>query len=88
MVLSKLSSRCQKCKSKDTCSDKRMEACAYYPEPVISETASLSAVSMIQPIIRETTKINIYGEIVEVYKDDLEKQIHKALCSQFELWKE
>ena len=77
--LSRLSKTCQKCPYVNSCQNKRMEALAYYPES-IDATASENITSpMTQPILRETTKINIDGTFVEVYKDDIVKQLYEKL---------
>ena len=77
--LSRLSKTCQKCPYADSCQNKRMEALAYYPESVIGDTALNIAAPMTQPILRETMKINIDGYLVEVYKDNIEKQLYEKL---------
>ena len=77
--LSRLSKTCQKCPYVDSCQNKRMEALAYYPESMIADTALNIAAPMTQPILRETMKINIDGTLVEVYKDDIKKQLYEKL---------
>ena len=77
--LSILSKTCQECPYADSCQSKRMEALMYYPESIAANTAENIATPMIQPILRETMKINIDGNIVEVYKDDIEKQLYGKL---------
>ena len=77
--LSRLSKACQECPYIDSCQNKRMEALMYYPESMVANTAENIATPMIQPILRETMKINIDGNFVEVYKNDIEKQLYKKL---------
>ena len=77
--LSRLSKTCKKCPYVDSCRNKRMEALAYCPESMVANTAENIAAPMIQPILRETMKINIGGTFVEVYKDDIEKQLYEKL---------
>ena len=77
--LSRLSKTCQECPYVNSCQNKRMEALMYYPESMIANTAENIATPMIQPILRETIKININGDIVEAYKDDIEKQLYEKL---------
>ena len=77
--LSRLLKTCQECPYIDSCQNKRMEALMYYPESMVANTAENIATPMIQPILRETMKINIDGNFVEVYKDDIEKQLYKKL---------
>ena len=38
-----------------------------------------------QPLMRETTTLNVGGNLVPVYKDDLKKEIYKALREPFSL---
>ena len=76
---SRLSKTCQKCPYVDSCQNKRLEALAYYPESMASVTSENINSPMTQPILRETTKINIDGTFVEVYKDDIEKQLYEKL---------
>ena len=77
--LSRLSKTCQECPYVDSCQNKRMEALMYYPESMVANTAENIVTPMIQPILRETMKINIDGNFVEVYKDDIEKQLYEKL---------
>lgn len=77
--LSRLSKTCQKCPYVDSCQNKRMEALAYYPESIVADAAGNIAAPIIQPILRETMKINIDGNIVEVYKDNIEKKLYEHL---------
>ena len=77
--LSRLSKTCQECPYVDSCQNKRMEALMHYPESMVANTAENVATPMIQPILRETMKINIDGNFVEVYKDDIEKQLYENL---------
>ena len=78
-TLSRLSKTCQKCPYVDSCQNKRMEALAYYPESMVANAAGNIAAPMTQPILRETMKINIDGDLVEVYKDDIEKKLYEHL---------
>lgn len=77
--LSRLSKTCQKCPYVGSCQNKRMEALAYYPESMVANASKNIAAPMIQPILRETIKINIDGALVEVYKDDIEKRLYEKL---------
>ena len=77
--LSRLSKTCQKCPYVNSCQNKRMEALAYYPESMVTDAAENIAAPMTQSILRETMKININGTLVEVYKDDIEKQLYEKL---------
>ena len=77
--LSRLSKTCQQCPYVDSCKNKRMEALAYYPESIVANAAGNIAAPMTKPILRETMKINIDGDLVEVYKDDIENQLYEKL---------
>lgn len=77
--LSILSKTCQECPYVGSCQNKRMEALMHCQESIVANTAENIATPMIQPILRETMKINIDGKFVEVYKDDIEKQLYEKL---------
>lgn len=77
--LSRLSKTCQKCPYVDSCQNKRMEALAYYPESMVANAAGNIAAPMTKPILRETMKIKIDGDLVEVYKEDIENQLYEKL---------
>lgn len=81
MGLSKLSEKCKKCPKVDSCDHKYMEACAYLEMPKISMDVSQSiSQSLSMPLARETMLINDgNGNMVKVYKDDIEKQIYKGI---------
>jgi len=80
MGLSRTASRCRKCPFNDTCRNKRMEALGY-----LQEAGASTAESIAQPMLRETVNTIINGEVVKVYKDDIEKQIYKSLYSHLGL---
>lgn len=85
-AISQMSEKCQKCPDRDKCNHKRMEACAYYDEPQIAVSAGVGAgVSAAAPALRETMQINIGGVMTTVYKDEIEKEIYKALRKPFAL---
>ena len=68
---------CNNCPSKEQCWDGKSVGVAYL-DADIAEKAS-------QPILRETTTINVSGVLTTVYKDDIEKEIYKALREPFSL---
>ncbi|MDD3122657.1 MAG: hypothetical protein PHC62_03955 [Candidatus Izemoplasmatales bacterium] len=75
-MLRKLSNECSKCQFKDTCDHKRMEAMCYL-EPVAMPIVE----PCIMPAMRETVDVYVPGVgKVTMYKDELEKQLHKGLC--------
>lgn len=85
MGLSRLAEQCRKCPFKDDCKNKRMEALGYLPEPIVTEAGASSAAELTQPILRETVNMIIDGKVVKVYKDEIEKQLHKELYSHIGL---
>lgn len=81
MGLTQLSEKCKKCPFVDTCENKRMEALAYLPEPMIAEAGRSASMSAAAPVIRETMEIRVDGKTLFVYKDDVEKELYKSLYS-------
>lgn len=77
--LSILSKTCQECPYVGSCQNKRTGALMHYPESMVANTAENVAAPMVQPISRETMKINIDGDLMEIYKDDIEKQLYEKL---------
>ena len=86
MGLSRLAAKCMECPFLDKCDKKRMEDLAYcempnlassYAEPIVS--------SMTEPILRETMTVMVNGNPTVVYKDEIEKQLYKSLCSHLGL---
>lgn len=85
-AISQMAEKCQKCPNRDKCDHKRMEACAYYDEPQIAANAGVSVgISAAAPALRETMQINVGGVMTTVYKDEIEKELYKALCEPFML---
>lgn len=73
--LSRLSKKCQECPFVETCNHKQMEALAYLNDA--GQTASMDAAA---PVLRETMIINAGdGTMIEVYKEEIQKQIYKEL---------
>lgn len=85
MGLSRLSEECQKCPFVEKCKHKRMEALGYLPEPLIANAGAPSIAELTQPILRETVNTIVNGEVVKVYKDEIEKQLYKELYSHLGL---
>lgn len=56
-----------------------MGSLSSYPESMVVNASENISAPIIQPILRETMKINIDGNIVEVYKDDIEKKLYEHL---------
>lgn len=80
MGLSRLSAKCRACPYRDKCNHKEMEALAYL-EPVKADNMQLAAA----PVLRETMQINVGGVMTSVYKDEIEREIYKALREPFML---
>lgn len=81
MSLSRLSEKCQKCPFVDTCENKRMEALAYLPEPMMADASRSNSMSAAAPILRETMEIRVDGMNLTVYKDEIEEKLYKHLYS-------
>lgn len=79
--ISRMAMMCIGCPKVGTCNHKRMEALAYLEQPNISMNAGQQiAESLAMPLMRETMKINDgHGNMVMVYKDDIQKQISEQL---------
>lgn len=68
---------CENCPEKQQCwSGKNVEVA--YLDADITEKAA-------QPILRETMTINVGGVLTTVYKDDIKREIYKALREPFSL---
>lgn len=79
-TLSKMAEKCQKCPDRDKCDHKRMELCAYIVEPQIAINAGVGAgASGAASALRETMQINVGGVMTAVYKDEIEKELYRAL---------
>lgn len=75
MGLSRLSAKCQKCRYKDTCNNKEMEALAYMQ----LTAASMSAPVTIQPMARDVVTVNMGPATGTMYRDELEERVKKSL---------
>ena len=85
MGLKRLAESCRNCPFVKTCNHKKLEALGYFPEPLIAEAKATSVSEMAAPILRETANIVIDGNVVKVYKDDIEKELYKSLYSHLGL---
>ena len=78
--ISKLAEKCQKCPRVEKCDRKRMEACAYYDERNMAEAVvTPSTADMAAPVLRETVNTIVNGQVVKVYKDEIERELYKHL---------
>lgn len=79
-AISKISEKCMKCPDVDKCSHKRMEACAYYEHRNMAESVTMQSKSDIAtPVLRETVNTIVNGQVVKVYKDEIERELYKHL---------
>lgn len=83
MGLSKLSEMCKTCPFSDECDRRRMEACGYLPLPEATSTAVSSSAA--QPVLRETVDIRVNEQPMRVYKDEIEKELTRALYARIGL---
>lgn len=71
-TLSKMHDKCEKCKEKDTCNNKRMVACAYIEAPQNAITINVSlGESAAQTLLRDTS---IQAKIEEQLKKNFYKR--------------
>lgn len=85
-TVSKMAEMCKACPDRDKCDHKKMEMCAYFDKPQIAMSAGIGAgISAAAPALRETMQINVGGVMTTVYKDEIEKEIYKALREPFML---
>lgn len=77
--LSKLSEKCKSCPKVDTCDHKRMELCALaeLPEQNIASVTQSAMQDVAMPLLRERIESPLSPF---TYKDELEKELYKALC--------
>ena len=68
-----LRKECENCSERDACFNGHAVGVAMLP---LSETA-------VAPMLRETMRINVGGVITTAYRDEIEKEIYKALREPF-----
>lgn len=79
-AISKIQEKCMACSNVDKCSHKWMEACAYYEHRNMAESAAMPSKSdMAAPVLMETVKTIVNGQVVNVYKDEIERELYKHL---------
>lgn len=79
-AISKIAEKCMACPNVDKCSHKRMKACAYYEHRNMAESVAMpSKTDMTAPVLRETVDTIVDGQVVKVYKDEIEKTLYKHL---------
>ena len=70
-----LSKDCENCSERDACFSGHAVGVATLPLPE----------NVVVPLLRETMQINVGGVMATVYKDEIEKEIYKALREPFML---
>lgn len=88
--ITRMAEKCRNCQIRDKCDKKRMEACAYFDEPIAASAAMPCAVEIAQPMavkhdyrdvkIAENTTVTID---LEVLKKQLSDEIYKSLGCGF-----
>lgn len=79
-AIAKLAEKCQKCPRVEKCDHKRMEACGYYDERNMAESVTApSTADAASPILRETVNTIVNGQVVKLYKDEIERELYKNL---------
>lgn len=68
---------CESCPDKQQCWSGKNVGVAYLDADIIEEAS--------RPLMRETKTINVGGVLATVYKDDIEREIYKALREPFSL---
>ena len=68
---------CENCTNKRQCWSGKNVGVAYLDADIAEKVS--------QPLMRETMTINVGGVLTSVYKDDIEREIYKALREPFSL---
>ena len=63
----------------DSCDHKVMAHEGLLDPPMIESAAADMTQPLLEPLLRETMEINVYGKKLTVYKDDIEKMLYKSL---------
>ena len=82
MGLSKLSEQCKKCPDRNICDEKRMEACAYLPEPTEAPLTAPLVSQAAMPVMEDQTVYNIRVDSetpVQVRRKAVLKQIQDEI---------
>lgn len=79
---SKLHKRCEKCKYKDDCDEKRMVACGYiHKPPLMAEMSVPSVMDLAQPIMAKPPELrNVWidaNTTIQIDLNDIAKQMEK-----------
>ncbi len=85
MALARLAKQCRECPFVKTCEHKKLEAVGYLPEPIMADIKTPVTADIATPILRETLSRVVDGEVVTMYKDELEEILYKDLYSHLGL---
>ena len=63
----------------DSCENKVMAHEGLLDPPMIEPVAAEMTQPLLEPLLRETMEVNVYGTKMTVYKDDIERMIYEPL---------
>lgn len=69
----------------DTCDNKVMVVEGLIDKPMVENASLPTMADFMEPVMRETMQINVYGHQMTVYKDDIERMIYEPLTRHFGL---
>ena len=81
MGLTKLSKKCRTCPFVTKCENKRMEAVAYLPDPMLAPATQPLTEQATMPIARKVVERHAYGQVFYQYEDEIKKELEKELYS-------
>ena len=71
----------------NSCENKVMAHEGLLDTPMLKPVVVDATQTLLEPILRETIEINVYGKKMAVYKDDLARIINESLTGSFMLKK-
>ncbi|MCR5617883.1 MAG: hypothetical protein K6F83_06310 [Clostridiales bacterium] len=69
----------------DSCENKMMAHEGLLDPPMLEPVTVDAIQPLLEPVIRETMEINVYGTRMTVYKDEIERMIYEPLTRHFGL---
>lgn len=63
----------------DSCENKVMEHLGHLDPPMIEPAVADALQPLMEPLLRETMEINVYGTRLTVYKDEIERMVYEPL---------